>query len=52
MPGLEQGVQKVFFASMKLSADGQHLLIVDEMERHFTLDLATRSVQETTHTPR
>ncbi len=46
LPGLEQDVQKVFFASMKLGADGKQLLIVDEMERHFLLDLATRSVHQ------
>ena len=39
---------KVFFASMKPGADGKQLLIVDEMQRHFTLDLATRRVQQMT----
>ena len=52
LPGLEQDVQKVFFASMTLSADGKQLLIVDEMERHFTLDLATRGVRQAPDTPR
>lgn len=44
LAGIETDVLKVFFASMKLSADGKQLLIVDERDRRFTLDLATRSV--------
>jgi len=48
VPGLEQDVQKVFFASMKLSGDGKQLLIVDEMERQFALDIATHSVRQIT----
>lgn len=52
LAGIETDVLKVFFASMKLSADGQQLLIVDERARHFTLDLATRSVRQTTDNAR
>ena len=48
VPNLESDVQSVYFKTMQLNADGTQLLIDDEIGRHFVIDLATRSVRQST----
>lgn len=45
-PALEADVQDVFIRSMKAGTGGRALEIVDELDRRYTLDLATRGVRQ------
>lgn len=42
---LEQDVQDVYIRSLRAGPHGRTLEIVDELDRHYTLDLATRTVR-------
>lgn len=44
-PRLEEDVQDIFILRMKAGAGGRTLEIVDELDRRYSLDLATRQVR-------
>jgi hypothetical protein len=42
----EADVQDVFITSLRLSSDGKELEVTDELERHFTIDLSSRTITQ------
>ncbi|MEY4575920.1 MAG: hypothetical protein RL701_623 [Pseudomonadota bacterium] len=46
-PGLESDVQQVYFESMHLAADERHLIITNESEERFIVNIETHVVVQT-----